>query len=301
MGKKNKSKIVSFAPYSTPKKKKNINSITLWIVFILIIIVSLVCVCLFTDVFDIKNIDVKGINVAYVSDSFDSIQDGETLEVAKFDTYMAEDGMAYYTIDEIIKMSGISQGNNIFKENINTAISNIEKAPYVKSVNITRKFPNVITINVEERILKSFVDYVGSYICMDENGYCVNVINKSDRITNQPIVLGLIPKDVVKGFVLGEMLDVDDPIKLQRVLNLLSLIEKNELAIQIETIDVTNADEVIVKLLGRNINVNFGDMGNINLKIQFLPEILNDIGNKEGTILMNTDEDNLKPRFFEKI
>ena len=154
---------------------------------------------------------------------------------------------------------------------------------------------------MEERIFRFFVDYVGSYICVDEEGYIVNSITKSEKVTNEPIVVGIAPGDLIKGFVPGEMLNADDPTKLQRVINLLNLIDKNELELDVETIDVSNVNEVTINLRDKDISVNFGDMTNINLKIQFLPEILKDVDGKKGTILMNSNEDDFRPRFFEKI
>ncbi len=306
MGKTKNNKVVNFSQYAgynqknKTKKKKKKNFIPLILIVLLIIAVG--CVCLFTDIFNIEKIEVQGINVAYVSSGLDNIQDLEdVIPNDNVTSYLAEEGMAYYSIEDIISMSGITMGNNMFKENLNVAVEKIQAAPYVKSANIVRKFPNALIINVEERIFRAFVDYVGSYVCIDDTGFVVNIINKSQKVTNEPCIIGITPKDLVKGFVVGEMLNADDPIKLQRVVNLLNLIDKNQLQIDIETIDITNVNEVLVKLRDKDITINFGDMSNMNLKIQFLPEILNDVGNKKGTVLMNSDEDNLKPRFFEKI
>lgn len=306
MGKTKNNKVVNFSQYAgytkknKQKKQKKISFVPL-IIFLLLVF-AIGCFCIFTDVFNIEKIEVKGINVAYVSTDLDNIQDLEDVEPNENKTvYLTEEGMSYYSIDDIISISGITLGNNMFKEDLSEAIEKIESAPYVKSASIVRKFPSTLLINVEERIFKAFVDYVGSYVCIDDTGYIVNIINKSQKTTNHPCIIGITPKDIVKGFVVGETLNADDPIKLQRIVNLLNLIDKNQLQIDIETINISNVDEVIVNLRGGNIVVNFGDMSNMNLKIQFLPEILKDVGNKKGTILMNSDEDNLKPRFFEKI
>lgn len=308
MAKKSNGKIVSFKPYvDLNKKNKRKNNkkgkgVQLFVfILVLLLIIGIVCVCLFTDIFNIENISVKGINVAYTTELIDGIPDVEGVVNTNKVTYMAEEGASYYSIEDIISISGITIGNNIFKENLDIAAMNIQKAPYVKSAIIERKFPNILVIKVEERILKLFVDYVGTYVCIDKEGYCVNVINKADKVTNQPIIYGMIPADLITGFVEGELIDVDNPIKLQRVLNLLNLLEKNEINIQIESIDVSNVDEIIVKILDRKVTVNFGDMTNINLKIQFLPHILDDVGKKSGEILMTSTDDDLKPRFFEKI
>lgn len=308
MGKRKSNKVVNFSQYAgyrqnnmTKKnKKKNRNFIPL--ILVIIAIIAIGCVCLFTDMFNIEKIEVQGINVAYVSNELDNIPELEDVTQNESEvTYLTQSGVAYYSIDEVISISGIQIGNNIFKEDLKQAIKNLETAPYIKSASVIRKFPNTLIINVEEREFRAFVDYVGSYVCIDNTGYIVNIINKTQKVSNEPCIIGIVPQDVVKGFTVGEMINADDPIKLQRVVNLLNLIDKNELNLDIEVIDITNVNEVIVNLRDRNVDVNFGDMSNMNLKIQFLPEILKDIGNKKGTILMNSDEDNLKPRFFEKI
>ena len=304
-GKSNK--VVNFSQYSgytganSNKKEKKRFSIAP-LIYIIILLIAVGCFCIFTDVFNIEKIDVKGINVAYLSEGFDNVEEVED-EVINEDEaiYLSEEGTAYYSIDEIIAMSGITMGNNMFKENLVTAVENLQSAPYIKSASIIRKFPNTLIINVEERIFRAFVDYVGSYICIDDTGYVVNIITKDQKVTDHPCIVGITPKDLVKGFSAGEILSADDPIKLQRVVNLLNLLDKNKLDIKIEIIDVSNVDEVKVKLNNGDLEINFGDMSNMNLKIQFLPEILKDVGNKKGTILMDSEEDNFKPRFFEKL
>ena len=310
MKKVKSNKVVSFSQYSgytgssnnknKKKEKKKFNFAPL--ICIIILAIAAGCFCIFTDVFNIEKIDVKGINVAYLSEGLDNIEELEDeVDNKNKATYLAEEGVAYYSIDEVIAISGITVGNNMFKENLNKAVDNLQSAPYIKSASVIRKFPNTIIINIEEREFRAFVDYVGSYACIDNTGFVVNMINKSEKVTDHPCIVGITPSDLVKGFTVGQMLSADDPIKLQRVVNLLNLIDKNHVDLEIETIDVTNVDEVIVKLKGGKIEVNFGDMTNINLKIQFLPEVLKDVGNKRGTILMNSTDDDLQPRFFEKM
>lgn len=303
-GKSNK--VVNFSQYSgytgassNKKEKRRFNIAPL--IYIVILLIAVGCFCIFTDVFNIEKIDVKGINVAYLSENLDNVEEveDEIIDENK-PIYLAEEGIAYYSIDEVINISGITMGNNMFKENLVTAVENLQSAPYIKSASIIRKFPNTLIINVEERVFRAFVDYVGSYICIDDTGFVVNIINKSDKVTEHPCIVGITPKDLVKGFSLGEVLSADDPVKLQRVVNLLNLIDKNKLDIKIETIDASNVDEIKVKLANRDLEINFGDMSNMNLKIQFLPEILKDVEKKKGTILMDSDDDDFKPRFFEK-
>ena len=97
------------------------------------------------------------------------------------------------------------------------------------------------------------------------------------------------------------MLNADDSIKLQRVVNVLSLIEKNELNLDILEIDVNDRDNVIVLINNGDIKINFGDMSNMNIKTPFLPAILEDKEGKKGTIYMNSDSDNIQPIFSEII
>ncbi|MBE5821916.1 MAG: FtsQ-type POTRA domain-containing protein [Clostridiales bacterium] len=288
------------------KNKPRIRISGKFILFILIII-AVCCFCLFTPSFNVNSVLIQGINGTEYIDPINSEisidEDGQNTDITKD---IIENGEVHiktnhYSKQEIIDMAEIVMGTNIFQMSIGNIEKNIEKAPYIKSVVVKRVLPSTIKIEVEEREIKAYVDYIGAYMCIDETGYCVDSIKKDDKQDNIPIVRGINPVDTTQGFAVGEILNADDNIKVQRVSNLLNLIEKNELDMQILEIDVTDKENVTIVINNGDIKINFGDMSNMNIKIPFLPKILEDKQGKKGIINMNSDSDDIQPIFSEII
>lgn len=314
MGRKKAGKIVNFSTYSgytnsdiTTKKEKKVKKERRklfngkFIIFLLLLI-SLICVCLFTPAFNITQITVKyngieNVDKNVVIQETDNAQ--EQVEELEDNQQEINGGNSVpYTNQEIIDMSQIVIGTNIFRANTNSVIDKILAAPYVKSVKVTRKLPSTMVIDIEQRYVKAYVDYIGSYMCIDETGFCIDSIQKPDKVDGIPIITGLSPKDMVKGFAIGEILDVDDPVKIQKYTNLFELLQKNELNLDIEKIDLSNTGNTIILIENQNKIIEFGNMENVNAKIPFLKKILEVEVDKKGTIYMNKTSD---PIFSEKV
>ena len=63
--------------------------------------------------------------------------------------------------ETIISLSELNVDENIFKFYKNEVINKIKENAYIENVEIERKIPNVVEINVEERVPKYSVDYMG--------------------------------------------------------------------------------------------------------------------------------------------
>ena len=67
-------------------------------------------------------------------------------------------GTSRYSVEDIIKESGISEGNNLFLINKDYAVQNIkEKLPYIGEVTISRKLPGTVSISVSDHSRCSIV------------------------------------------------------------------------------------------------------------------------------------------------
>lgn len=310
--KKNSKKVTSKNSTNTNRKnerkqKKRKPRISGKFILFLLIIIAICCFCLFTPSFNVNSVRIEGINGTEYIDpinlqdiTLDETQDRDITK-EKIEDEKVYIKTNHYSKQEIIDMAQIVMGTNIFQMSIIKIEENIEKAPYVKNAIVKRVLPSTIKIEIEEREIKAYVDYIGAYMCIDETGFCVDSIKKDQKQENIPIVRGINPVDSTQGFIVGEMLNSDDSIKVQRVSNLLNLIEKNELNIKISEIDVNEKDNVTVMINNGDIKINFGDMSNMNIKIPFLPKILEDKQGKKGIINMNSDSDDIQPIFSEII
>ncbi|WP_034631289.1 cell division protein FtsQ/DivIB [Desulfotruncus alcoholivorax] len=89
---------------------------------------------------------------------------------------------------DVIKVSGIVTGMNIFKADINTAVSKIKAIPMVKDVKATRKFPHTVVIEISERAPIALVLWDGRFVEVDAEG--VYLRRGKAGTTGLPVITG---------------------------------------------------------------------------------------------------------------
>lgn len=72
--------------------------------------------------------------------------------------------------DEIIALSGLIPGLNIFRFDAQTCCQAIESHPVIKQADITRNWDRSVAISVVERQTWAVIPYGGSFLCLDDNG-----------------------------------------------------------------------------------------------------------------------------------
>lgn len=85
--------------------------------------------------------------------------------------------------EEIIKMSGIKSGMNIFKVRESKVSKNLKKDAYFSSVKISRKLPDKLTITVRERNESAFILYGSERVIIDNEGYVLRKTKESQADT----------------------------------------------------------------------------------------------------------------------
>ena len=175
--------------------------------------------------------------------------------------------------EEVIYASGITLGNQIYKEKVKDVKIGLLQHPYIKSVEIKRKLPNKILIKIEERVETAAIPFVGAYVFIDENGM---ILKSETHPGNLKIIHGL----EFDHFMEGELLEVKEPEKLWKALELIEHI--NRLAIPINNLDVSNPKSYVIQLTGTLI-CRIGEGNNIDYKLRALNEILLDLKSKDIT------------------
>ena len=84
---------------------------------------------------------------------------------------IAVQGNTTLTSADLIKVSGIVTGINIFKVDLETAAHRVKALPMVKSADIGRKLPSSVLIRIEERIPVALVLAGGDFVELDAEGY----------------------------------------------------------------------------------------------------------------------------------
>lgn len=178
--------------------------------------------------------------------------------------------------EKILQTSSIIQGENIFRISTKDAEEEILKLAYIKSVEVKRKLPKGITIEVLERKEKLLVKNISMFHVIDGEGIVVNQVDLDNK--DLPVVLGLKTDKIVIGDNLFTELD------LQEFTDLITEGEKLGLLKDISRINIDRQDNVNL-LINSGIDVAFGPLDNVKYKIRLLDEIL--IHGKENDILIN--------------
>jgi len=183
---------------------------------------------------------------------------------------------------EIIRVSGLSYQQNIFRINTKETMKNIFQNPYVKKIKIRRGLPNIVNIDIIEREPIVLVPYVGSFLFVDSQGIVVEISNSLEGM-ELPVIKGL----KFNTFKLGEEIKVESKLQLTSVITLINEIKRTGINQEIAEI---NAENILnLKLLTKSgIKINLGDDSNINEKIPLAKAILQDLNSKnlKGTVEM---------------
>lgn len=254
------------------KTEKKVNSVNLWLKFILIFIISFVIIVLIalSPLFNVNSIEVYG--------------------------------NKHYENSEIIDGSLISGGTNAFKvigANIksilnlrctNAEINIMKFFPYAKNVVVKYKLPNKVEITIEERVPLALIPYMGTSLVIDQEGYVVDT-QKNEQKYKLPLIKSL----KFDNYELGQKLEVHNNESLNnaiKVLNEINLIDKTgefKLLDSVNSIDAGDAGQICMFIDSR-IAVNLGDLQDLTYKIRFLKQIYyKNIGkNEKGLIDFST-------------
>lgn len=191
------------------------------------------------------------------------------------------------TDEKLVLASGIIIDENIFKINLKMVRENILLHPYVKNVIVKRKLPNKIRIEVEERKEIAVINYIGSYIYIDEEGIILNIL--SEKNNEEIIEIGGI--EILSPQIGNKIEFVDEEIEprvfdfinnsnvlgLWKFFNKVTIDENQNVAIHME-----NGGEVA-----------FGTLDDVKYKLNFLISILEELEIKnQGYRTIHLDKGN---------
>lgn len=133
------------------------------------------------------------------------------------------EGNRYYTPAQIVEMSGLTTGGNIFTDiKARPAKQTLLEDPYVKSVEIKRQLPGTVKIILDERVEYAAVPYGGQYVLIDNEGTVLRVMDQEPTL---PILGGMTLIETIPGMALS----VEQSYLLTDTLQLLSVMEENDI------------------------------------------------------------------------
>ena len=199
--------------------------------------------------------------------------------------------------ETIVSLSELKTDQNIFRFSGNSVIQKIKENPYVESVEVHRKIPSTVQIEIEERIPTYSVDYMGKFAIINNQGYILEI---SEDNKGLPIILNSSTAE--QEVSPNQRLNEEDLEKLEDVLKIMSSAKENNLDVEVTNIDISNKNEYIIYLESENKYVHLGDSSNLSNKMLYVVAILEQEKENAGDIFVNGDLNNkFQPYFREKV
>jgi cell division protein FtsQ len=146
-------------------------------------------------------------------------------------------GASRLTPEEIVAASGIGPGTNLFRLDRGAAVARLEALPLVRRADLVRRFPNRVTLAVEER--RPFtLAHAGRLHWIDEQGVSLGAEPRAVA-PKAPVITGLSPADLGAG---------PPSPRVAAGISLLRVLLRSETALlqQISEIDVSRPDGLVL-------------------------------------------------------
>ena len=137
-------------------------------------------------------------------------------------TKIEVEGNKYYTQAQVVEMSGLKTGYNIFKMSTKGCKELLLEDPYIKAVEIKKIPRSTIKLIITERTEYAAVPYGNEYVLIDDEGMVL-------RVTDTEPVLPLLGGMNIIAMNPGSPLDVEQSYLLTDTLDLLSDMEAHDL------------------------------------------------------------------------
>lgn len=200
------------------------------------------------------------------------------------------------TNEEIISLSQVQIDENTFKLVKNNVKKNIKQNAYIENVNVKRKLPDTITIEVKERTPTYMVSFANAYAYINNQGYFLEI--SKDKL-ELPILTGFLTKE--EDIQEGNRLCIEDLQRLDDVLQIMKSATSNEIDGLVTKINIANKQNYILELADEKKTVQVGDISNLSTKMLYIKIILEQNKKIEGEILVNTDLNNKGAIFRKKV
>ena len=189
------------------------------------------------------------------------------------------------TAHAYISLSGINiNQTNIFAFTNSSVIKKIKENPYVDEVRIERKFPNILELHIKERTVDYQVNYLNSYIYLNNQGYILEVNEEKQEVL---IIDGLTSlSDNIK---VGHRVFNEDLIKLDTILKITNYIKYNGVQSKLTKIDANDEENYILEFAEENKIAYIGNSSSITEKMTSVAKILEAEKDKEGKIYANEE------------
>lgn len=168
--------------------------------------------------------------------------------------------------EEVIALSGLSPGINIFEFNETASSQAIEVHPMIKNAEIQRKPFKTIAIKINERQIWALIPYGDLFLCIDDTGICFDKLNHT-TIDKVPV----ITMDQMPEFVnLGQAVNTQATEMVKKVWQ---AIPADEQPI-ISEFHYSNQDNTLKIYTIKGTEIRFGNLDRLDEKVKTFAQII---------------------------
>ena len=186
--------------------------------------------------------------------------------------------------EEVLALSGLSPGINIFGFNEAACSQAIGVHPMIKSAAIERKLNRTIVIKINERQIWALIPYGDLFLCVDDTGICFDKLNHV-AIDNIPI----ITMDQMPAFVnLGKAVNTQATDMVKQVWQALPADEQK----LISDFHYQNQDNTLKIYTIKGTEILFGNLDRLDEKVKTFAQVIqleNDMEKKGNDALEYVD------------
>ncbi len=200
------------------------------------------------------------------------------------------EGNVHYDNEEIIEMvmEG-AYGDNSLLLSMKYKGKSIEGVPFIEKMDVSVLDPHTVKIEVYEKALAGYVEYLERYMYFDKDGI---VVESSTRKTaGIPMVAGLSFDHVI----LYQPLPVEDNAIFKDILSITQLVNKHNLSID----RIYFGSDDTLTLYFEAVKVALGSREYLEEKVMQLQYMLPELAGKSGTLRMENYTEDTKTITFE--
>jgi cell division protein FtsQ len=178
------------------------------------------------------------------------------------------EGTTYVSNEELIQLSGIREGENIFFLDTALVKQRIESNPMLLVSSVIRKYPDTVLLEIIERNPTAVVEYMGSYGVLDEQGRVLR-IESSLPAGNYPLLTGLRLTQVEVGKAVG----IDNKKQVSAMNTILTAFSSANALTDIAEINLV--DTLSIEMVSRTgITIQLGDEEDMSSKANLVKQML---------------------------
>lgn len=171
-------------------------------------------------------------------------------------------GLVNLSEDNVKTTTKLEKGTNIFKIRTKKLEKELEKNPYILDATINRKYPNKLSIAINERKIAFYTEISGGFYIIDDKGV---VLEKKDSIEGvEALRIEGIDETNLK---IGEQIKNIDEDKINGICNIYKFLKENSLFEKYTILKLEVNDFIDLKLYVNNLHIKLGTIDKINSKV----------------------------------